>query len=67
MVRLSGQSLNALFDELSDWNHQLLHCDGLKEALAAIEDDADHVGAFNDVAAPIRAPKGASAAPKVSP
>ena len=46
VVRLSGQSLNALFDELADWNHQLEHVEGLKEALAALDNEPDVSGDF---------------------
>jgi len=37
MVRLTSDTLNTLFDELARWNDVLRHCDGLEDALAAIE------------------------------
>ena len=51
MARLDGESLHALFEELADWNHQLEHVDGLKEALAALDDKPDISGDLDALAA----------------
>ena len=34
MARLDPESSNLLFQELSDWEHQLQHLDGIREHLA---------------------------------